>query len=144
MRNTRVHFDATLKFGLGVILGVISKVLDEIPSNSLSPLLETFDLGNFFYCMEIGIFLTLYYFYYWIFSQKLYDDLDYIDDYFSIFGLCDTICEMWGTNFNRYFFNYYSGTIPSSFCFWLLVFWFIKYLRIITFVCYFVCPLSVA
>lgn len=46
-------------FIVGVILGVISKVLDETPSNYLPFFLETLDLRNFFSRMGVWIFISV-------------------------------------------------------------------------------------
>lgn len=46
-------------FITGVILGVISKILDETASNQLLFPLETLDLGNFFSRMGIWIFIAV-------------------------------------------------------------------------------------
>lgn len=48
---------STLIFITGVILGVISKMLDTIPSNLLPYFLERLDLRNFFSRMGVWIFL---------------------------------------------------------------------------------------
>lgn len=50
---------STLIFIAGVILGVISKVLDTTPSNYLPHFLEIFDLRNFFSRMGVWIFLAV-------------------------------------------------------------------------------------
>ena len=50
---------STLLLLTGVILGVISKVLDTTPSNYLPYVLQLFDLGNFFSSMGIWIFLAV-------------------------------------------------------------------------------------
>lgn len=46
-------------FIIGVILGVISKVLDTTPSNYLPYFLEILDIGNFFSRMGVWIFLAV-------------------------------------------------------------------------------------
>lgn len=46
-------------FIVGVILGVLSKVLDETASNSLPSFLEILDLSNFFSRMGIWIFIAV-------------------------------------------------------------------------------------
>lgn len=51
--------NSTFIFIAGVLLGVISKVLDETPSNLLPYFLEVLDLRNFFSRMGIWIFLAL-------------------------------------------------------------------------------------
>ncbi|MFJ7826620.1 hypothetical protein [Psychrobacillus sp. NPDC096623] len=48
---------STLIFIAGVILGVVSKVLDTTPSKYLPYLLEIFDLRNFFSRMGFGFSL---------------------------------------------------------------------------------------
>ena len=50
---------STLLLITGVILGVISKVLDTTPSNYLPYFLQVFDLRNFFSGMGIWIFLAV-------------------------------------------------------------------------------------
>jgi len=50
---------STLIFIIGVILGVISKVLDTTPSNFLPYFLEILDLRNFFSRMGVWIFLAV-------------------------------------------------------------------------------------
>ena len=55
----RTFFYASLLFIAGIILGVISKVLDETPSNSLPYFLEVMDLRNFFSSMGVWIFLAV-------------------------------------------------------------------------------------
>ena len=50
---------STLLLITGVILGVISKVLDTTPSNYLPYFLQVFDLRNFFSSMGIWIFLAV-------------------------------------------------------------------------------------
>ena len=50
---------STLILITGVILGVISKVLDTTPSNYLPYFLQVFDLRNFFSSMGIWIFLAV-------------------------------------------------------------------------------------
>ena len=56
---SRKFLYSTLIFITGVILGVISKVLDTTPSNYLPYFLEIFDLRNFFSSMGIWIFLAV-------------------------------------------------------------------------------------
>ena len=56
---SRKFLYSTLLFIVGVILGVISKVLDTTPSNYLPYFLEIIDLGNFFSRMGIWIFLAV-------------------------------------------------------------------------------------
>ena len=46
-------------FIVGVMLGVISKLLDETPSNYLPFLLETLDLSNFFSRMGVWLFISV-------------------------------------------------------------------------------------
>lgn len=46
-------------FIVGVILGVISKLLDETPSNYLPFFLETLDLSNFFSRMGVWLFISV-------------------------------------------------------------------------------------
>lgn len=46
-------------FIVGVILGIISKVLDTTPSNYLPYFLEILDIGNFFSRMGVWIFLAV-------------------------------------------------------------------------------------
>ena len=50
---------SSLIFMLGVILGTISKLLDETASNLLPYFLEQMDLGNFFSRMGIWLFLAV-------------------------------------------------------------------------------------
>ena len=50
---------SALIFIVGVILGVISKVLDKTPSNLLPYFLEILDLRNFFSRMGVWIFLAV-------------------------------------------------------------------------------------
>ena len=50
---------STLLLIAGVILGVISKVLDTTPSNYLPYFLQVLDLGNFFSSMGIWLFLAV-------------------------------------------------------------------------------------
>lgn len=50
---------SVLIFFMGIILGVISKVLDETASNLLPHFLEVLDLRNFFSRMGVWIFLAL-------------------------------------------------------------------------------------
>lgn len=50
---------STLIFTLGVILGVMSKVLDETASNLLPYFLEVLDLRNFFSRMGVWIFIAV-------------------------------------------------------------------------------------
>lgn len=50
---------STLIFIAGAILGVISKVLDTTPSNSLPYFLEVLDLRNFFSRMGVWVFLAV-------------------------------------------------------------------------------------
>lgn len=59
MKKTKIYLDAMVMFGFGIILGVISKFLDETSSNSLPSFLETVDLRNFFSRMGIWIFLAV-------------------------------------------------------------------------------------
>jgi len=49
-------FMSALLFATGVILGIVSKVLDSIPSNQLPYLLEVLDLRNFFSRLGIWLF----------------------------------------------------------------------------------------
>ena len=56
---SRKFLYSTLLFITGVILGVISKALDTIPSNYLPYFLQVFDLRNFFSSMGIWIFLAV-------------------------------------------------------------------------------------
>ncbi|WP_062350614.1 DUF6518 family protein [Bacillus kwashiorkori] len=56
---TRKFLYSTLIFIAGVILGVVSKVLDTIPSNYLPYFLELLDLRNFFSRMGVWIFLAV-------------------------------------------------------------------------------------
>lgn len=56
---SRKFLYSTLIFIAGVILGLISKVLDETLSNYLPYILETFDLRNFFSRMGVWIFLAV-------------------------------------------------------------------------------------
>ncbi|HBI03442.1 MAG TPA: hypothetical protein DDY49_05370 [Paenibacillaceae bacterium] len=56
---SRKFLYSTLLFIVGVILGVISKVLDTTPSNYLPYFLEIIDLGNFFSRMGIWISLAV-------------------------------------------------------------------------------------
>ncbi len=56
---SRKFLYSTLLFIAGVILGVISKVLDTTPSNYLPYFLQVFDLRNFFSSMGIWIFLAI-------------------------------------------------------------------------------------
>jgi len=55
--KTAVH--ALLLFAAGVLLGAVSKWLDETPSNLLPAFLERLDLRNFFSDMGIWLFLAL-------------------------------------------------------------------------------------
>ena len=50
---------STLIFIVGIILGIVSKVLDTIPSNHVPYLLRFLDLGNFFSDMGIWLFLAV-------------------------------------------------------------------------------------
>lgn len=50
---------STLLFGAGIVLGILSKFLDETPSNLLPPFLEMMDLRNFFSRMGIWLFLGI-------------------------------------------------------------------------------------
>lgn len=59
MPLSRKIFYSTSLFILGVILGVISKALDEIPSNELPYFLEILDLRNFFSRLGVWIFLAV-------------------------------------------------------------------------------------
>ncbi|MBA9029167.1 MULTISPECIES: hypothetical protein [Bacillaceae] len=56
---SRKFLYSTLIFIAGVILGVISKVLDTTPSNYLPYFLEMLDLRNFFSRMGVWIFLAV-------------------------------------------------------------------------------------
>ncbi len=56
---SRKFLYSTLIFIAGVILGVISKVLDETASNLLPYFLEVLDLSNFFSRMGVWIFLAM-------------------------------------------------------------------------------------
>ena len=56
---SRKFLYSALIFIAGVILGVISKVLDTTPSNYLPYLLEIFDLGNFLSRIGVWIFLAV-------------------------------------------------------------------------------------
>jgi len=56
---SRKILNSTLIFIAGVILGVISKVLDETPSNLLPYFIEVLDLRNFFSRMGVWIFLAV-------------------------------------------------------------------------------------
>lgn len=51
--------NSTLIFIVGIVLGIISKLLDETPSNILPYFLEKLDLSNFFSRMGIWIFLAV-------------------------------------------------------------------------------------
>lgn len=44
---------------VGIVLGVISKMLDETASNLLPPFIEALDLGNFFSRMGVWLFLAV-------------------------------------------------------------------------------------
>ena len=59
MSLSRKLLYSTLSLITGVILGVVSKVLDTTPSNYLPYVLQLFDLGNFFSSMGIWIFLAV-------------------------------------------------------------------------------------
>lgn len=59
LSRSRKLIYSILIFVVGVILGVISKVLDETPSNHLPIFLENLDLGNFFSRMGVWIFLAV-------------------------------------------------------------------------------------
>lgn len=50
---------STAIFIIGVILGVVSKVLDTTPSNYLPYFLQILDLGNFFSRMGVWLFLAV-------------------------------------------------------------------------------------
>src|SRR5690606_21634168 len=54
----RQFFYSTLLLIIGVLLGVLSKVLDTTPSNHLPYFLEILDLRNFFSRMGVWIFLA--------------------------------------------------------------------------------------
>ncbi|MFD4820528.1 hypothetical protein [Peribacillus butanolivorans] len=56
---SRKFLYSTLIFIAGVILGVLSKVLDETASNSLPHFLEVLDLRNFFSRMGVWIFIAV-------------------------------------------------------------------------------------
>lgn len=56
---SRKFLYSTLIFIAGIILGIISKLLDEIASNLLPYFLETLDLRNFFSRMGVWIFLAV-------------------------------------------------------------------------------------
>jgi hypothetical protein len=57
--QSRKFLYSTLIFIAGVILGVISKLLDETASNVLPYFLETLDLRNFFSRIGVWIFLAV-------------------------------------------------------------------------------------
>ena len=59
MSQSRKVFYSTLMFITGVILGVISKVIDTTPSNYLPYFLEVIDIGNFFSRIGVWIFLAV-------------------------------------------------------------------------------------
>ncbi len=48
--------NSLLIFALGIVLGLVSKVLDETPSNMLPQILQPLDLGNFFSRMGFWLF----------------------------------------------------------------------------------------
>lgn len=56
---SRKFLNSTLLLIIGIILGVISKVLDTTPSNYLPYFLQILDLGNFFSGMGIWLFLAV-------------------------------------------------------------------------------------
>ncbi|WP_226669635.1 DUF6518 family protein [Metabacillus litoralis] len=56
---SRKLLNSTLLFMLGIILGIISKLLDTTLSNSLPYYLEILDLKNFFSRMGVWIFLAV-------------------------------------------------------------------------------------
>lgn len=56
---SRKFLYSTLLLIIGIILGVISKVLDTTPSNYLPYFLQILDLGNFFSGMGIWLFLAV-------------------------------------------------------------------------------------
>jgi hypothetical protein len=56
---SRKFLNSTLIFTAGIILGLISKVLDETASNLLPYFLEVLDLRNFFSRMGVWIFLAV-------------------------------------------------------------------------------------
>ena len=56
--SRKLLYSSTI-FIMGVILGVISKVLDTTPSNSLPYFLEILDLRNFFSRMGVWLFLAV-------------------------------------------------------------------------------------
>lgn len=57
--RSREFLSSTLIFIAGVILGIISKLLDETAINLLPYFLETLDLGNFFSRMGVWLFLAV-------------------------------------------------------------------------------------
>jgi len=59
MSLSRKVFSSILMFITGVILGVISKVIDTTPSNYLPYFLEVIDIGNFLSRMGVWIFLAV-------------------------------------------------------------------------------------